>query len=201
MKKFIAVLIIICGATSGYGQVERKHYIGGHVSYGVSDYSSESDNSTLFGSKSYAGDNYLTIGLDYSYRDSEVFEIGTGISVTFNDMTISSTYWNFGSGSSSSESDDQFFIFSVPLHLKFHFLKYLFVGGGLSLNYHPSKGYTWGVGGNISIGAEYTFRSGLTVSISPEIQSNLLNFASFGDSYGIDKLTQKGISIGLGYKF
>ena len=100
------------------------------------------------------------------------------------------------------EYNEKFFIFSVPLHLKVHFLKYLFIDGGVSFNYYPSTGYTWGVGAGIGIGAEYTFKPAISISAGYQSQWNFLNlFSRQNNSFGIDMLNQRGFVIGLGYRF
>ncbi|GHT48829.1 hypothetical protein AGMMS49982_00910 [Bacteroidia bacterium] len=198
MKRFL-VLIIICGTINVHAQNEKRNYLGGHVSFGKSNYSSD-DRIGDAVNRDYTGINYFTFGFDYSHRDSGGFEVGTGISVTSNKMALVSNL--MFAQNNKFKYDETLFIFSIPVNLKLHFLKYLFVGAGLSFNYHPRMGYTWGVGGKINIGAEYTFNSGISVSISPEMQSNILNLGSSPEgSIGTDKLTQKGINIGLGYRF
>ncbi len=202
------LMAIICLTTNVYCQKEKKNYISLHVSNGISDLS-RGNSFGYTSERSYSGKNYLTIGFDYAKMTSENLEMCTGLSVTFNDMAFSSTsYWsessqwgNYG-GSTTYDYSDRFFIFSVPGHLKLHLLKYLFIDGGISINYHPSMGYTWGIGYGGGAGAEYTFKSGISLSLSPYMQWNMLNIgSSSGDAFNSDNLKQKGINVALGYRF
>jgi hypothetical protein len=201
MKKIIVLLIIIGGTIHAYAQNEKNKYLGGYISIGSISYS-DGAKYGLDVYKDYAGKNYLTMGFDYHHRNSEVFEVCTGIAVTSNNMDYLSTSY-FESNGHTSEYAETFFILSAPFHLRAHFLQYLFVDGGVCLNYHPNKGYTWGVGSSLGFGAEYVFESGITVSLSPMMQWNYLNFSNkfTGGDSEMDKLIQKGINIGVGYRF
>ena len=115
------------------------------------------------------------------------------------------TRQHFSDGRSNHYYDDNLFIFSLPLRLKYHFLKYLFIDGGASVNYHPSKGYKWGVGFGVGLGAEYIFNNGFVVSFAPNIKLNFLDEEESDNRIHTnimpDKLTQWGIKFGLGYIF
>ncbi len=202
------LMVVFCMVACVYGQNERKHYFGLQYLTGACNYHSSS--SGIGSSQKYDGTNYYGMGLEYRYRSSENTELCFGITATVNNMGFTSTYswhqttpWGSGGGTNTSYYDDQFFMFSLPIHFEHHFLKYFFIGGGPSLNIHPSKGYKWGVGLEINVGAEYMFKSGLTVSISPRGQWNWLNISGNEDSFdvGMDILSQIGINFGLGYRF
>ncbi len=196
--KLIPVFVFLYGGIGIlYGQVERENYLGIRYSYGACDYSR---GGAVFGSlamKDYKGKDFYILGLDYAHRTSKHLDLLLGFTFINNKLTIKSI-------GSSSTSDNQLFIFSFPVHLKYHFLKYLFIDGGFCVNVHPSLGYKWGAGVGIGVGGEYMFSSGITVSIYPFMQWDLLNFnigrrsESIG---GIDIMSQKGIGIGLGYQF
>jgi len=194
----------MCIVTSFYAQEEQiKHYFGGHVSLGKSDYSSAGSIGGLSRTECSAG-NYFTIGFDYAYYISDITEVCTGLSITSNDIHQASRY--FGDFK-TYEHNEKFFIFSVPLHLKVHFLKYLFIDSGVCFNFHPSMGYTWGAGAGIDVGAEYTFESAVSIFAGYQFQWNFLNFwnifSSKENSAEVikDNLNQKGFTIGLGYRF
>lgn len=84
MKKFIVLLIIICGTICAYGQNEKTHYLGGYVSVGTNDYYNVGRVNA-----SYESSNYRTVGLNYSHRNSETIELCVGISYTSNDLSTS----------------------------------------------------------------------------------------------------------------
>ena len=198
MKKICMLFVILYTFGCVYGQNERKHYAGLHYSFGACNHY----RSRFSSSKEYNGTNYYGIGVDYKYRYLESSELSLGIIATVNNMILTSTIKCCnGAGTNILYNGDSFFIFSFPVHFKYHFPKYFFIGGGPCLNIHPSMGYKRGVGIEVNAGAEYVFKSGLSVLISPRWQRNWLNFNGSGDSMGMDTLSQIGVNIGLGYKF
>ncbi|MDR2038825.1 MAG: hypothetical protein LBQ60_12955 [Bacteroidales bacterium] len=189
----MSALIIITGVNT-YGQNEKKNYFGGHISFGALGFS-HSDGSFW---DLNTGKNYLTLGFDYSRMNSEYIELGIGLSVTGYNMESFSTYnWN-----QTSNSDDYFLMFSFPARLKVHFLKYLFTEGMVCFNFHPNEGHTWWgiIGAGIGIGAEYMFESGVVISMTPRIQWNIKGTGGVG-SNDHENLIQKGIRVGIGYRF
>ena len=202
MKKIWALALVFC--TFGYvsGQDKKKHYLGAYYSYGACIYNYTT--SSLFPSNQYKGKNYYGFGLDYKYQGKENYELCLGLGMTSNNIdVIHRKYFEPESG----PYDDIFFIVSLPVLLRFHFLKYLFAGGGPCLNHH-SVGSQWGLGIVVIAGAEYMFKSGLTVSLSPKWQWNWIDVfkdkRSFdNNNFGefMEKMSQLGFSIGVGYKF
>ena len=186
--------MLICLTTSFYAQNKQKRYFGSHVSWGESDYSAGRIDG--LDSKRYTAKGYYTLGFDYTYYISDMTEFCSGLSITNHGMHLDASY--FGSRG-TYEYDKNFGVFSVPFHLKFHFLKFLFINGGVCFNYHPNMGYRWGVGCGVGIGAEYTFNPAISVSIGYQLQWN--SMFSMENSVEIDKLNQKGFAIGLGYRF
>ncbi len=200
MKKYLLIIALISIATILSAQEQKKYYLGGSFSYGKSSYSSS--RSSYSNNKDYTGKDYFSLAFDYAYRTSNVTELCIGLSATLHRQNFMSTTYMSGY-SNSYNYDDSFGVFSVPVCIKYHFGKYLYAKGGASLNYHPYSGYSWGIGGLASFGAEYTFKSGLTFSISPLAQLNLLGLGSSDnmDSIFDEKLTQLGVNIGIGYRF
>ena len=144
-------LVFFCAIEYAYSQNEKKNYFGVHYLLGSCNYSSSK----------HDGTNYYGIELDYKYRYSENSELCLGITATVNNMTQTSSHsWHqsYPGGSSggvdTSYYGDQLYIFSLPVHFKRHFLQYFFIGGGPSLNIHPSKSY----------------KSGLAVAVTPRGQ-------------------------------
>ena len=203
MKKIL--LLILCLSVIGniFCQSDKKNYIGINYSFGSIDY--KSNRTDFFSSSNYEGKSYRSIGFDYRYRISENVDFCTGLIFINNILTLGTSHLSTG-GSNYNNYDDNLFIFSLPLHLKYHFLKYLFIDGGASINYHPSKGYTWGIGLGGGVGAEYVFNNGFALSLSPNMQLNFLNKDESDNNNmpsmpGPDKLTQFGLKFGLGYRF
>lgn len=197
---FISVIVLIYfGIDHMVGQTGKQNYLGMHFSFGTCDYSRGGAVVGALTFKNYEGNNFKSLGFDYARRTSKNLDLCLGVVIMSNSLTVSTS----GLNSSGSNSDELFFMFSLPVHLKYHFLKYLFVDGGLCANIHPSLGYKWGAGVGLSAGVEYVFTTGISVSLYPFIQWNALNIGgSQGESIGgIDQLSQKGIRIGAGYRF
>ena len=55
----------------------------------------------------------------------------------------------------------------------------------------------------LRLGAEYTLKSGLSLSISPQVQFNMLGLGSTeSTNSNVDEnLMQIGVNIGIGYRF
>ena len=208
MKKILMLIIVSYTIANVYGQSEQKHYFGAHYLFGTCNYHNGSFG--IGSSKEYDGTKYFGLGFDYRFWSDEKTEFCFGITATVNKMLLTYSYgwhqqtqWGSGGGTNTSYYDEGFVIFSLPVHVKRHFLKYLFIGGGPCLNIHPSMGYKWGLGVEINAGMEYIFKSGLTVSLTPRAQWNWLNVSGNGDDFGMemDILSQKGVNLGVGYRF
>lgn len=201
MKKLLLIIILATLTTILSAQEQKKYYLGGSFSYGKTNYSSSRFNFSK--EENYTGNDYYSIALDYAYRTSSKTDFFIGLSATLHRLNTESSTHPVSGFSNSSEYYEPFGIFSVPLGIKYHFGKYFYAKGGASLNYHPYKGYTWGIGGLAGLGAEYTLKSGLSLSISPQIQFNMLGLGSSEstNSNFDENLTQIGVNIGIGYRF
>jgi hypothetical protein len=177
-----------------YGQEKKKHYVGGHFSYGKANYSASKmlDSKT----KGYTGKYYSSLAIDYAYKPLENIEFCLGLSATLVRMKYKDPHYFYA----RAPYDNSFGLFSVPIGIKYYFGKYLYTNAGLSFNYHPYMEYTWGLGGFAGIGAEYTFKSGLSFSIAPQLQGNILSLGNSPSSIE-ETLTQIGFNTGIGYRF
>lgn len=203
MKKYLILTLLIIAALKLEAQVGNKHYLGTHYSYGKAIYSKGTYK--LTNNRQYEGKDYFTFGIDYTYRTSETTDLGIGLSGTIVSLYLENTVILPGE-TRNAHYDESFTILSVPVYLKYHFGKYFYLNPGLSFNYHPSRGYTWGVGGFAGIGFEYTLFSSVSLSIAPQIQLNILSSGKRdNDDYNYsgfeDKVTLIGGKIGIGYKF
>lgn len=192
MKRQTLIILFLSIITGIYGQEQKKYYLGGHFSYGKANYSAS--RYTFMNPKDYEGKDYFNITIEYAYRTSKNTEFITGLSATLVKMDFTNTV--YGRDNFSYTYDDSFGIFSVPIGLRYYFGKYFYVNAGISVNYHPYMGYNWGFGGFAGIAAEYTFKSGLSISIAPQAQLNMLDLSNFDE-----KLTQIGLNLGVGYRF
>lgn len=195
--------MLIIGTLKLEAQVENIHYIGAHYSYGKAVYSK--DTYKLTNNRQYDGKDYFTLGIDYTYKTSETIDLGIGFSGTIVSLQLENTVILPGE-TRDAYYDESFTILSVPVYLKYHFGKYFYLSPGLSFNYHPSRGYKWGVGGFAAIGFEYVLFPNVSLSIAPHIQLNILSSGKRdNDDYNYsgfeDKMTLIGGKIGIGYKF
>jgi hypothetical protein len=213
LKHILLLAAIIYVTENTYAQKERKNYTGVSYSFGWSDYSRNGTTVGGFGtSHSYGGNDFKSTSVDYARQTSSNVEFCTGFTVIAAYVATASTYYSINGGGSSNTTNyrEALVILSLPLHLRRHLSKYLFMEGGLNLNYHPNMGYKYGAGLSGSIGAEYIFHSGITFFASSFVQCNLMMGASHETDMGSagtyvmsspDKLLQLGIKLGVGYKF
>jgi hypothetical protein len=207
IERLLIMVIIVFTAGNAYAQKVRQS-VNINCAFGQDNYTRKGITSGL-GDHRYKGSDFKGMEIGYSRSIAGNIDFCTGLSATIADLELASTAFQPG-GSSTSVNRDEIFVFSIPAHLKFHFLKYLFFEGGINLNYHPSKSYTWGAGLSAAIGAEYEFHSGITLFASPFGQWNCLNLGIGNEQKmgslltytpGRDVLSLKGIKIGVGYKF
>jgi hypothetical protein len=188
MKKRVGIfLVFFCTINYAHGQ-EKKYYIGAHYSFGSHNY--WEDNASVGSYSKQEGTNYFDIGFDYKYRTSENMEILLGLTATLYSYRESTAY------SKDAQYEKSFAVFSLPIHVKLHFLRYFFIGGGFNFSKSIRRVYSnkGGIGFELNAGAEYSFKSGLAVSVTPLKQWDFFNLPS-------DTFTQQGISIGVGYRF
>jgi hypothetical protein len=212
LKQFLLLVAVIYFTGNTYAQKPGKNYISMNYSFGLNSYSRNGTTVGGFGaSYDYEGANFMSISVEYARRTKPGVEFCTGITATGAFLMTTSRHYSYaGGGPNTSNYKEGMLILSLPLHLRRHFMKYLFVEGGLNLNWHPSKGYKYGAGLSANIGAEYVFHSGITLSASPFVQWNLMMGADYEHDTGNagsyfmsvpDKLLQTGIKLGVGYRF
>lgn len=102
--------------------------------------------------------------------------------------------------------EESLVMFSVPFFMKYHFGKYFYVSPGIRFNYHPDLGYSWGLGAFAGMGAEYTFTSGISLSITPQAHIDMLSIGGVDESYNNfgnydDKIAGIGVNVKIGYWF
>lgn len=203
MKRFILLSLLILAFIKLEAQIEKKHYFGANYSYGKAIYTKGTYKS--FNSKNYEGKDYFALGVDYTYRASETTHFGIGVTGTFVNIDLNGSFISQG-GTSESYYKETLSILSFPVYLKYYFSKYFYMSPGLSINYHPSYGYRWGVGGFAGVGLEYALFPNIILSIAPQLQFHILSSGKrdsddFNFSGFQDKMTLVGGKIGIGYCF
>jgi hypothetical protein len=203
--KQILLLVAIIYATDTYAQEEKKNYIGMNYSFGWSNYNKNGITSDALRSlNTNERDNFKSMSIEYAYQTAPYVEFCTGLTATTVCLAAAFTYVpdvGGNGGSYTSVYSDEIFIFFLPLHVKSHFLKYLFVEGGIDLNYSSGKDYRYGAGLIAGIGVKYEFHSGITFSASPFRQWSLLMGNAEDSITESDDLSQWGIKLGIGCRF
>ncbi|MDR0604700.1 MAG: hypothetical protein LBG80_10395 [Bacteroidales bacterium] len=201
-KQLLVCIAVIYATENTFAQKERKNHISLNYSFGFDSYNRNGSTVGGFGAANmYRGADFKSIAIEYAHKVAPSVEFCTGLTATAVFLVMTSKY-----GGSYRESMG---IFSLPLHLRRYFSKYLFLEGGVDLNYNPYMGYKYGGGLSASLGVEHVFDSGITLVASPLVRWNILggmgeNDMGNADTYvmtGFDTLFQLGIKLGVGYRF
>lgn len=204
MKQYLFIMLLLAMTASLYPQTDKRHYLGSHLSYGIASYSES--RLTFSGNEKYEGKSYYSLGIDYTYRTSQTTDIGLGVTASIFQLSLLSTTYGVGGNSNSYNYEESLVMFSVPFFMKYRFGKYFYVSPGIRFNYHPDLGYSWGLGAFAGMGAEYTFTSGISLSITPQAHINMLSIGGVDESYNNfgnydDKITGIGVDVKIGYWF
>jgi hypothetical protein len=189
VKNKIGVILIVIATFSitfafpAHSQAKKGIVIGGHVGYGWVSYDDHAD-MDMYGAASTTGKDYYRIGFDFEKPLSKHFSIATGLYYTFNNLVGKS---NMPPQEPVRTWKENISLYSVPVYLKFYFLKYLNIGAGL--NFDNVRYF----GPRVSAGAAYEFESGLILSLNAD--------AHFSGFYTDTYTLQQGYHMGLAYRF
>ena len=214
MKKIILLLTLCFSIIHLHAQSDKKNMIGTHVSIGMGGYGP----TRMKGAPSYHTKYYYAIGLDYSRQLSKRWDLCSGYEYTYTEMTvsllapptpISSSLEEFSVKANLSMS-------TIPVQLKYHFGKLVYLNGGLLLNvvakekikgiwtnedFKANIALLLGIG--LGIGFEHEFKSGILLSLNPYARLNGIGKAISLQSEAAEQYIyfQGGVSFGVGYKF
>lgn len=156
----------------------------------------------LIGSASKSGDSFYTFGINYLYKLNNTFDVETGIEYSNHKIIIKpmvipnmDTY--------SPNYSANLSLVNIPITLRFNFLKYCFINGGIIFEMDastssPIDGQT-GIGSILGLGIKYEFKSGLSVFANPYIKAHSLVPFTSGDNR--QRLLESGFRFGLMYAF
>ncbi|NEW84122.1 MAG: porin family protein [Mariniphaga sp.] len=156
----------------------------------------------LIGSASKSGDSFYTFGINYLYKLNNTFDVETGIEYSNHKIIIKpmvipnmDTY--------SPNYSANLSLVNIPITLRFNFLKYCFINGGIIFEMDastssPIDGQT-GIGSILGLGIKYEFKSGLSVFANPYIKAHSLVPFTSGDNH--QRLLESGFRFGLMYAF
>ena len=154
---------------------------------------------SIDGGGSYDEKKYFNVGLEYLRNIYPNLYVGGGVTYSHYKINTSPAY---SPGIDMSSTSHKLNILSVPVTVKYKFLKYFFVNGGGVFNFRLSKvkeGYfnyddnKFGL--HFGLGGEYTFRNNISVGVSPYFQINNLSGNRTMDFYS------GGVRLFTGYNF
>jgi hypothetical protein len=191
---FLLLLIIISPGlfAQSDGKKQLDHFTGKSAagisySFGSTDlYSSEN----VIGGPTYSGKSLYRVGLWLRTDVNGKFDIQGSLSYTGNkyDITPAPT------GGPSRSYEGNVGVFAVSVYARYHFLKYLYAGGGPLLGINTGDRDINGLGVGAIFGGEYTFSNRMVFSFGPFISLHgLLPEKTY-------KLLNLGIVLSIGYK-
>jgi len=85
-------------------------------------------------------------------------------------------------------------ISSIPILVKYHFLKFLYVGGGPVFGINSGDRDINGIGAYTNFGVEYVFKNSLVLSFGPFVRYHgLIPWKDY-------RLINSGVNFGIGYR-
>jgi len=209
--KILVLLFAFCfSIVQLFAQNDKKNMIGAHGAFGFGIYGPIG----LKGAPSYSSNHHYTIGFDYSRQISKSLDLCSGIEYTYNDMKL--TPASLGTERPSWSANLR--LVTIPVQIKYHFGKVVYLNSGLLLNILASErseryydfikneiksnvGLLFGFG--LGIGFEHEFSSGITLFLNPYARFNGIGKAASFQSNPLEhyKFLQGGVSLGIGYKF
>ncbi len=121
----------------------------------------------LIGGPSYYGNGFFSLGADYTRNIGKLrwLEFETGVEFSHYKIEVKPAPFV-----DASPRNEDFNVLTIPLSLRLTFLRYLFVNGGLMLNFDggsmPIDSQT-GIGSLLGVGLKYDFKSGLGLFVNP----------------------------------
>ena len=219
MKQKLTILVAILTVINLfsqkiYSQTDKKNLIGVHFSFGGGVYTTN-----MVGGGAYETKHYYSIGLDYSRVLSKRLNVCSGLEYTYISMMVTPVYTG-GVEERIPHKEHFTFTTTIPVQLKYHFVRFFYLNGGMFFNILAKTSEDWTVksrdgeyrathnlgmllGCGVGVGFEYEFGSGIIVSLNPYFRLN--GIGGVGSFY-FTQLTgyqflQGGINLGIGYKF
>ncbi len=144
----------------------------------------------IVGSPSYSGRGFYGFGAMGSVELERNLDIVTGLSYVGNRFRMTPA----PTGTYPASENVNINIFSLPVMVRYHFLKFLYVGGGPVFSINSGDRDLNGIGLSGIFGAEFSFDNGLVVTFGPNIRLHgLLPWKNY-------RLINSGVNIGIGYR-
>jgi long-subunit fatty acid transport protein len=154
----------------------------------------EKSNTTNY---NYEGENFYTLGLTYIRGFNKWLEIETGLEYSRHNINIALNIMP-GTNAFKRTQKTNISLLNIPVTLRFKFLKYFFVNGGVLIDIDASNSVYFenqtGFGAIAGFGANYDFDCGLSVFLNPYIKAH-----SWIDVGAQQKILEKGFRLGVAY--
>jgi hypothetical protein len=196
-NKTFKLLLIVCFwaiQISLNAQKELNNRAGLTFSYlGVNDLVGES-NSTSY---NYEGKSFYTLGVTYIRGLNKWLEVETGVEYSSHKIGILPNYLP-GGDIYIRKTETKLILFNIPATLRANFLKYFFINAGVLIDIDATNSNyienQTGIGGIAGFGANYDFKSGLSIFLNPYIKAH-----SWIDIGTRTKILEKGFRMGITY--
>ncbi len=150
----------------------------------------------LVGAPGYRGKGFWGAGMVFSQGINRWLEWETGMEFSRHRIEVVP---NLPPNMDARTRIENSALITFPLSLKAGFLKYFFVSGGILLDLDAAPGSPidsqTGFGAGVGAGAQYHFRSGLSLFVNPYVRGHSL--LPLLGSKNHDSLWEEGIRIGL----
>jgi hypothetical protein len=195
-NKTFKLLIIVCFLaiqTSLNAQKELNNRAGlTFSSLGVSDLVGEESGSASY---IYDSKSFYTLGVTYIRGLNKWLEVETGVEYSSHKIGVLPNYFP-GMDIYMRKPETKMVLFNIPATLRANFLKYFFINAGVLIDIDATNSNyienQTGIGGIAGLGANYDFKSGLSIFLNPYIKAH-----SWIDTGTRTKILEKGFRLGL----
>ncbi|MDR0384609.1 MAG: hypothetical protein LBH60_00875 [Prevotellaceae bacterium] len=195
--RIFKLLFIICLLTVQTSLSAQKKYSSRtgvtFSSFGVNDLFGKSGS----GNYIYEGKSFYTLGLTFIKGLNKWLEIETGLEYSRHNISLASNVFP-GLDIFMRTRKTELSLLGIPVTMKVNFLKYFFINAGILIDVDVSNSVYFdnqtGFGGIAGFGANYDFKSGLSVFLNPYIKAH--SWIDVGEN---QKILEKGFRLGVTY--
>lgn len=200
-RNLIIIFSLFLATISSYAQKSEVQAQKGQIgitfsSFGNNDVIRFQD---LDGAASYNGDNFYTVGINYIHKLNNTLDFETGLEYSNHKIIIKP---NLPPDLDNSPYGAKFSLINIPITLRVNFLKYIFINGGLNLDFDVSKSSPIdtqnGIGGILGLGFKYDFNCGASAFVNPYLKAHSL--IPFSSENNHQRLMEDGFRFGVMYK-
>jgi len=197
-RPFSALLLLFFTlyALDAFGQQEivkgvdkllsSRKSVGLTVSFGGDDLFSSED---IEGGPSYSGRGLYSMEAHIAFKLTDHIDLVPGVSFTCNSFDVAPAY------RPTLSKRQNINVLSIPVYARYHFFKYLYISGGPTFNINGGDRDLNGIGAGINFGGEFNMSNGMLITFGPFIRyQGLLPWKNY-------KLSNRGIALGIGYRF